>query len=304
VKRRKYRFRFLGASISRVYEMSFQRSSLGPQSAVSLGYSGQELQGQYRLTDGQMALDFAHIANGGGLFQSVRTTDHVEVWPASRPQVVVDFTRYRDGTPTKKGDVIWLVNSLKMLDGRKPGNSLRIGDDPKYRVPMLKIVIGDDAPDASLMPVAGQQLRPRPALPSAAVLAGLPRRTFELQRGGFGGEIQWLINGHPFDPAVPLATMTQGQPEIWTIRNGGGGWGHPMHLHQEEHQILSRNGVPLAQLPGRDDDLGKDDVIDLDPSEEVEIYRNFRTFTGKYVAHCHNLAHEDHAMMFGWVIAK
>jgi FtsP/CotA-like multicopper oxidase with cupredoxin domain len=29
-----------------------------------------------------------------------------------------------------------------------------------------------------------------------------------------------------------------------------------------------------------------------------------RTFTGPYVAHCHNLAHEDHAMMFGWTIVK
>ena len=27
-----------------------------------------------------------------------------------------------------------------------------------------------------------------------------------------------------------------------------------------------------------------------------------RAFTGKYVAHCHTLAHEDHAMMFGWQI--
>jgi len=34
----------------------------------------------------------------------------------------------------------------------------------------------------------------------------------------------------------------------------------------------------------------------------VEIYRNFRTFVGPYVVHCHNLAHEDHAMMFGWKI--
>ena len=31
----------------------------------------------------------------------------------------------------------------------------------------------------------------------------------------------------------------------------------------------------------------------------MSLYRNFRTFIGHYVAHCHNLAHEDHAMMFG-----
>lgn len=32
------------------------------------------------------------------------------------------------------------------------------------------------------------------------------------------------------------------------------------------------------------------------------LYRGFRDFRGKYVGHCHNLAHEDHAMMFGWEI--
>ena len=36
--------------------------------------------------------------------------------------------------------------------------------------------------------------------------------------------------------------------------------------------------------------------------ESTIIYRGFRDFVGPYVAHCHNLAHEDHAMMFGWEI--
>ena len=40
----------------------------------------------------------------------------------------------------------------------------------------------------------------------------------------------------------------------------------------------------------------------LDPGESVIVYRGFRDFVGPYVAHCHNLAHEDHAMMFGWEI--
>ena len=43
-------------------------------------------------------------------------------------------------------------------------------------------------------------------------------------------------------------------------------------------------------------------MIALDPSEEVVISRRFRTFVGPYAAHCHNLAHEDHNMMFGWDI--
>ena len=47
---------------------------------------------------------------------------------------------------------------------------------------------------------------------------------------------------------------------------------------------------------------GSDGVVGLGGGESVTFYRNFRTFTGKYVAHCHNLSHEDHAMMFGWEI--
>ena len=65
--------------------------------------------------------------------------------------------------------------------------------------------------------------------------------------------------------------------------------------------VLSRKG---GQGGFHGDDSGKDDVIALDPSEEVWVYRKFRTFVGKYVAHCHNLAHEDHAMMFGWTISR
>ena len=42
--------------------------------------------------------------------------------------------------------------------------------------------------------------------------------------------------------------------------------------------------------------------VALGPGESVVICREFRDFVGKYVAHCHNLAHEDHAMMFGWEI--
>jgi FtsP/CotA-like multicopper oxidase with cupredoxin domain len=70
-----------------------------------------------------------------------------------------------------------------------------------------------------------------------------------------------------------------------------------LHIHQEEHAVLSRNGRP----PGADDN-GKEDVVALLENESVQVYRKFRTFRGRYVCHCHNLAHEDHAMMFGWQI--
>src|SRR3712207_8255174 len=46
------------------------------------------------------------------LFRSTR--DSFELWPAKRREVIVDFTRYQDGSPTKKGDVIYLTNVMKM----------------------------------------------------------------------------------------------------------------------------------------------------------------------------------------------
>ena len=46
-----------------------------------------------------------------------------------------------------------------------------------------------------------------------------------------------------------------GTREIWTLKNGGGGWDHPIHIHFEEGQILARNGsaanVPPASADAR-----------------------------------------------------
>jgi FtsP/CotA-like multicopper oxidase with cupredoxin domain len=142
------------------------------------------------------------------------------------------------------------------------------------------------------------------------------RKIFEVQRGSVIGETEWLINGVPFDPSgpqrskknpagnTPLATQPKDSYALWEIKNGGGGWVHPFHLHMEEHRTMMRNGKDVSTKadPGHPDDVGREDLVALDPSESVIIYRGFRDFTGPYVGHCHNLAHEDHAMMFGWEI--
>jgi FtsP/CotA-like multicopper oxidase with cupredoxin domain len=308
VDRRKYRLRFLDASISRIYEFKLMSSRKGPQAAKDLGYTGDELQGQYRLTDAQQCMRWTQIANEGGLMPNAIVRDSFELWPAKRKEFVVDFTKYQDGTPTQPGDVVYLVNVMKMTTGRMWDSA-----DPKFQIPMIKIVIGRDAPDDSVDPLTlpprkgidtdGFTLREtQPLVPNAkSLISGAP--TFELQRGSSNAdpETEWLINGQQFEPDKPLIGVKQDSGAVWKIRNGGGGWVHPMHLHMEEHTVLLRNGktVPTTRHP---DDTAKEDVIALDPSEEVVISRRFRTFTGPYVAHCHNLAHEDHNMMFGWEI--
>jgi FtsP/CotA-like multicopper oxidase with cupredoxin domain len=322
VKRRKYRFRFLGASISRQWDMVLMRSPSNELTAAAdMGFPNDaallgELQGQWRLLDGQQCMRMLQIGTGGGLLPDAVMRDNMELWPAMRPQVVVDFTRYMDGQQTRKGDVIWLVNVCKMPDGRKAEKVTRHGNlDPAYKVPMLKIVIEDDAlaPDASAAhwspnwtgPGTRPQLRPQEPLTPAQINAA-PLSTFELRRGGPDIENQWTIRvdggpALPFETDVPLVTVRQNQPRRWAFTTAGG-WSHPMHVHHEEFRILSRvDGEGGDGLHPHD--TGKDDVVELDPGETVVTYRNFRSFTGKYVAHCHNLAHEDHAMMFGWVLA-
>jgi FtsP/CotA-like multicopper oxidase with cupredoxin domain len=312
VQRRKYRFRFLDVSIARLYRLMLMSSTTGPKAAPGTA-------GQYQLPDAEQCMRFTLIASEGGLLPFPIDRDAIQVSPAKRREVIVDFSRYVDGSPTTKGDCLYLVNVLQMDNGGRREDD-RDDFDPAYVVPILKIVISYDTPpeDNSEIPYLMREL----PLIDTSKFGDLRRRRFKLERGGGGDgspEDEWLINGLPFRQGSPLAFPKQKYPEIWTLENGGGGWTHPMHIHQEEHRILSRDGVRTVEPPRpmidsngvvrpalvndlHADDWSKEDTIGLQPGEEVVIYRNFRTFSGPYVAHCHNLAHEDHNMMFGWNI--
>lgn len=293
VKRRKYRFRFLDASLARQYRFSIRSGTPFPFP----GQQGQWNFGQQRGNEvvrdsGRVALQMRQIASEGGLLPYAIQRQEVEIWPAKRREVIVDFSLLRSGA------VVYLCNTLQMVNGRKETVKGEPGFRQNYCVPMLKIVVDGVAPDDSLMPNANVDLL-RPAPEFTATLA--PTRFFSLERGGSaGGETEWLINGLEFNPLVPQAFPLRGAEENWAINNGGGGWTHPMHLHQEEHHVVFRSTALEKHL----DDVGKEDVVALEPSEQTNIVRKFRTYFGNYVAHCHNLAHEDHNMMFGWTITK
>jgi FtsP/CotA-like multicopper oxidase with cupredoxin domain len=316
VERRKYRFRFLDCSVSRIYDFQLMSSTGGPKAAKDLGYTGNELQGQYRIPDGQQCMKFTEIAADGGLLPYAIPRDNFELWPAKRREVIIDFTQYQDTTPTTKGDVVYLTNTMKMVDGRMWNNSTRSLPDPNYKIPMIKFEIGDDPVEPDLSVIPQGLMRALPDVPKDWKNMLDNRLVFELQRGSGGGEVEWLINGQSFDPATPvrslvnkagkspLAEQKMDSYNLWEIRNGGGGWVHPLHLHMEEHRTMMRNGKePTGPTDkAHPDDVAREDLVALDPSESVIIYRQFRDFVGPYVAHCHNLAHEDHAMMFGWSI--
>jgi len=111
----------------------------------------------------------------------------------------------------------------------------------------------------------------------------------------------WTVNGRLMDPDRVDAKIEQGSAEIWTFQNNGQSWAHPIHTHFEEFQILSVNGKPIP-----DDSVlrSRKDVVELEPMTEVTFFGRWRDFLGKHVMHCHNVVHEDHAMMIRWDIVR
>ena len=77
---------------------------------------------------------------------------------------------------------------------------------------------------------------------------------------------------------------------------------HPVHVHLDPFQVLSRGGQePTAFDAGGKDtgwkDTGWKDTVDLRPEEVVDVAVRFTDHRGRFMLHCHNFEHEDMAMM-------
>ena len=265
VERRKYRFRLVDGSMSRIYEFYLVNASGQNQS-------------------------FDYIANDGNLLPApLRNTRKVRIASAERADIVVDFKAYPPGTK------LYLVNRLVQIDPRQPEGPLvnTRGADGLLTTAGTQIMRFDVGnlpvpPDLSRVP---DLLRELPPIDLREVKQ---TRHWEFDREN---EVR-TVNGKIFDVENPSAKPKRGTAEIWTLK-GKGDWSHPVHIHFEEGRILSRNGKPPAPH-----EAGRKDVYVLAPNDEVRLFIRFREFTGKYMMHCHNLIHEDHAMMIRWDIVE
>lgn len=121
-------------------------------------------------------------------------------------------------------------------------------------------------------------------------------RTFNLSMSG-GGPGMHKINGLSFelnriDWESPINTL-----EEWKIFNGTNIM-HPMHSHESQFQVYSRNGN--TNLPPSD--KGWKDTVLVYPLETVRVLVKFTEYKGIYLFHCHNLEHEDDGMMLNFKI--
>jgi spore coat protein A, manganese oxidase len=204
---------------------------------------------------------FVQIGSDAGLLPSPLGHARVPISPGERYDLIVDFSQYAIGSR------VTLTN--------------RAGRASTALVMQFRVVRGES--DDSLVPA-----RLAPAEPLDPARAATTRR-FRFHRGDVHGHRGWLINGQPFRPEQTLARPRLGDVEIWELR---GNTDHPIHLHLAHFQILSRNGRRPARR-----DAGWKDTVNLDAGEEVRVIARFSGYRGRYVLHCHNLEHEDMAMM-------
>ena len=232
------------------------------------------------LVKGGVNQKFDYIANDGNLLPAPLLMNKVALGPAERGDIVVDFSKHA-------GAQVFLVNRLIQKDGRGPEDALTnvrnaSGDLVANGTQLIRFDVGTTAePDPSRVPAVLRQLAP------INLSEVVKTRNFRFDKEN---DI-WTVNGKVFDPQVVTAAVKRGTTEIWTLE-GNGGWHHPVHIHLIEGRILSRNGV----APPIHESCRKD-VYVLKPGEKVRVLLRFSDFTGKYMMHCHNLTHEDHAMM-------
>ena len=268
VKRRKYRFRFLDASVSRIYELQADDLDQGPEGGgLARLHRGRSCRASGGSRTAQQCMKLTADRHRRRPAAACRSPRLVRAVAGQAPRGHRRLHQaIMDGSPDQEGRRH--LPDQRDEDGDRPdvGQLLPVRARPELQGP------GDEdrhrrrrRPDNSVMPGPTTTLRDLPPLP--ANWPGADWTTvsiFEVQRGSAGGEIEWLINGEAFDPTTELASL-KNRPvtsspltpkkdsfDLWEIRNGGGGWVHPFHLHMEEHRTVMRNGkdVTVHVRPG------------------------------------------------------
>jgi len=330
VRARRYRFRILNGAVSRYFKIALVEQVEG---------DGGELAGPPGSGHSYNRVPFFMVANDGNImehavhFDGKKTvagyTNRRGILPtqsiAERYDIVVDFAAFSPGTK------LYMLNLLEHKNGRRPNEEIPIQDvlDGTYKQEIkggrnrtdtvvskfLELRVHEyDGVDLSMDPadyVEGKmKMKPLPGF-TEEELANAVHREFKFGRSNGTDATPWTIKtdggaGYNMDPrrlsAAPnLGEDGAGNVEIWHVKSGGG-WSHPVHVHFEEGQILSRGREP----PPEWEKWAVKDVYRIgrmnDSKLTLSFAIRFREFLGSYMEHCHNTQHEDHAMLLRWDI--
>ena len=269
VERRKYRFRFLNASVSRSYNWKL-------------------------VTAAGSSVPMTMIATDAGLMPKPAVVSSFRHAMAERYEVVIDFAKYPD-------------NTLLTLKNVSPDNNIDYATTNQLM--RFRVRGDATSTENNSIPTNWQELVPQPECMTwtdAGLKAkGTKEREFRFVRSNS----MWTINGETWENVIDsgykhvMANPGEGDIEIWKLTNTSGGWFHPVHIHLVDFQVLTRNGSAAAVKPY---EKGPKDVVYVGENETVRVAMRFAgpsagegwpTPRGRYMMHCHNLVHEDHDMM-------
>ena len=134
------------------------------------------------------------------------------------------------------------------------------------------------------------QLRPR-----EEISASVANRRWDLMFST-SGTPEWQISGIGFDMDRIDARVRLGTTERWLWVNNSHR-PHPMHLHGVHVRVLDRStGAVHAG------DRAWKDTVMVAVGETVIVQPRFAPYPGRFVFHCHNLEHQEKAMMLQYEI--
>lgn len=238
------RLRLLNASAARIYDFGF--------------------------SDGRF---FALIGTDGGLLEKPYETDHVQLSPGERAEVLVrmvpgEAVILRSTPPDLGiGGVAAGMNagndSFDVLELRASGALASVGTVPDALVPLARM----KETDATV------------------------HRRFRLDG--------LTINDEKMDMSRIDEVVRVDTTELWTVVNGMS-MPHSFHVHDVQFQLLSVGGEsPPPEL------AGWKDTVYLRPAVEYRLILRFTDYTDPdfpYMYHCHLLWHEDQGMMGQFVV--
>ena len=248
VEPRRYRLRLVNAANSRFYNLS--------------------------LSSGQ---PFQQIASDQGLLAAPLPRQRVELYPAERADVVVDFAGM-DGKTVQLRQQSEAILEFRVRDGGRR--------------------------DTAALPAS---LRAVPRIDPASAVRDRVLTLGEQDDAG-GNPMMMMLGGKHWSAPI-TENPVQNSVEIWSLVNLTGDV-HPVHLHLVRFQVIERRPFDLfawnasktlkyigPAQPPPPHEAGWKDTVRADPGMVTRIIARFEGEPGRYVWHCHLLEHEDNEMM-------
>ena len=220
---------------------------------------------------------FQQIASDQGLLAAPLERGRIELYPAERADVVIDFS-------SMAGKSVQLRHQAQgILEFRVRDHGQR---------------------DTSVVPAS---LRAVSRIDPASAAHHRQMTLNEIDDAN-GNAMMMLLDGkHWSDPISE--NPIQNSTETWSFVNLTGD-AHPIHLHLVRFQVMDRRPFDLFAWnahrelkftgpaePPEPHEMGWKDTVRADPGMVTRIAMRFEGEPGRYVWHCHFLEHEDNEMM-------